>query len=214
MTYVLSEEIEAYIDAHSAPVDAVLEQLERETRLKVMQPRMLSGPVQGKLLSLFSTLVQPDAILEIGTYTGYSAICLSAGLQEGGTLTTIDINDELREIAERYIAKAGLNRKIKLLTGDATVLIPDLHGPFDLVFIDADKRNYSAYFDLVIDKVKTGGWIIADNVLWSGKVCDPAANDKDTLAIRAYNDKVQADPRVDNVLLSVRDGLMIARKTG
>ena len=152
-------------------------------------------------------------IVEIGTYTGYSAICLARGMR-GGRLTTIDIDEERTPMVKEYIQKAGLEAVIEVLNGHAADILPGLEGPFDMVFIDADKKNYSLYFDLVIDKMATGGWIIADNTLWSGKVTDPTQNDKDTLAIRAYNKKVQDDPRVENVLLSVRDGLMIARKNG
>lgn len=212
--YILPEPLEQYIDAHSSPMNEVLNELERETKLKVLQPRMLSGPVQGRFLSMFSKLVQPKSILEIGTYTGYSAICLSEGLQPGGMLTTIDVNDELRSMVESYVGKAGLQESITLLNGDATQLIPTLPGPFDLVFIDADKKNYCLYYELVFDKVSPGGLIIADNVLWSGKVVDTDAVDKDTEAIREYNRMVQEDSRVTNVVLSVRDGLSIARKNG
>lgn len=214
MTYILPEPLEQYIDTHSTPVHEVLNELERETKLKVLQPRMLSGPVQGRFLSMLSQLIRPASILEIGTYTGYSAICLAEGLQPGGILTSIDVNDELRSMVERYVNRAGMQDRINLLNGDAVQLIPTLSGPFDLVFIDADKKNYSHYFDLVFDKVKPGGLIVADNVLWSGKVVDPNAADKDTEAIRQYNRKVQEDSRVTNVVLSVRDGLSIARKNG
>lgn len=174
-------------------------------------PQMLSGHVQGNFLSLLSTLVQPKRILEIGTFTGYATICLAKGLSNDGLLYTIDINQELEHICNKYFEKAGLRKKIISLYGNAMQLIPDLNEIFDLVFIDADKANYSNYYDLVSDKVEPGGLIIADNVLWSGKVLDEK-KDKDTVAIDNFNQKVQDDNRVENVLISVRDGLMIVRK--
>jgi predicted O-methyltransferase YrrM len=157
-------------------------------------------------------LLRPKAILEVGTYTGYSALCLAEGLQPGGVLHTIDINEELESMVRRYVAAAGLDNTIHLHVGDARHLIPTLEVEWDLVFLDADKENYATYFDLVIDRVRPGGVIVADNVLWSGKVIDPAVSDAETDALRAYNAKVQADPRVNNVLLPIRDGLMVAIK--
>lgn len=213
MTYILPPSLDAYIEQHSSKPDEHLQQLDRETHLKVLQPRMLSGAVQGKFLEFISTMIRPKRILEIGTYTGYSGICMAKGLVEGGTITTIDINEELSSMVRRYVDAAGLTEKFDIRTGDATRIIPELSGPFELVFIDADKRNYSRYYELVIDKVPAGGWILADNVLWSGKVVEEAT-DKDTTAIRAFNELVQADERVENVLLSVRDGIMIVRKNG
>ena len=207
----LPEEIEEYAIAATSPESAVLKRLNRETNLKVMMPRMLSGHMQGRILSLYSKLMQPKSILEIGTYTGYSAICLAEGLAEDGKLLTIDINDELTSIVKKYIAEADLEGKIIPLTGDARDLIPEIEGPFDIVFIDADKKGYSTYFDLVIDKIRPGGIIIADNVLWSGKVVGEK-KDKDTQAILDYTEKVKKDPRVENLLLPVRDGLLISRR--
>jgi predicted O-methyltransferase YrrM len=161
---------------------------------------------------MFSHMVQPKRILEIGTYTGYSAVCLSEGLAEGGILHTIDINEELKPMALKYFEMSGCGQKIKLHTGDALQIIPTLDETWDIVFIDADKKNYSAYFDMVITKVRKGGFIIADNVLWSGKVLEePAGLDSDTKAITSFNNKIQSDSRVENILLPIRDGLLIAR---
>jgi caffeoyl-CoA O-methyltransferase len=189
----------------------VLRLLNRETYLKVQMPQMLSGQLQGQFLEMFSSLLQPQRILEIGTYTGYSGICLARGLKEGGLLYTIDNNEELAPMAHSYFEKAGIASKVKQLTGVASVVIPTLNEIFDLVFIDADKVNYSLYYDLIFDKVRPGGYIIADNVLWSGKVLD-TEKDKDTQAIHNYNLKVSGDKRVRNFILPLRDGLNIARK--
>lgn len=208
---LLSEKLEDYIAQHSSIEEDVLQKLSRETHLKVQMPQMLSGHVQGQLLSLLSQMICPQRILEIGTFTGYSAICLAQGLTDDGLLYTIDINEELSPMVSNYFAETGLTAKTKLLTGNALQLIPALNETWDLVFIDADKTNYINYYDLVFNQVRKGGYIIADNVLWSGKVVDEK-KDKDTLAIDAYNKKVQADLRVKNVILSVRDGLNIAQK--
>ncbi len=208
---LLTEKLENYIAQHSSPEEDLLQKLSRETHLKVQMPQMLSGHVQGQLLSLLSQMIQPKRVLEIGTFTGYSAICLAQGLTDDGLLYTIDINEELSPMVSNYFAEAGLTTKTKLLTGNALELIPTLNETWDLVFIDADKINYANYYDLVFNQVRKGGYIIADNVLWSGKVVDEK-KDKDTLAIDAYNKKVQADVRVKNVILSVRDGLNIAQK--
>jgi len=208
----ISQEIINYSEEHTTPESSVLKELNRETNAKVLMPRMLSGHLQGRILSMFSHMVQPKRILEIGTYTGYSAICLSEGLAEGGMLHTIDINEELKPMALKYFSMSGCEQKIKLHTGDALLIIPALNETWDIVFIDADKKNYSVYFDMVITKVRKGGYIIADNVLWSGKVLeDPAGMDSDTKAITAFNEKIHSDPRVENILLPVRDGLLIAR---
>ncbi|MCS6819244.1 MAG: O-methyltransferase [Chitinophagales bacterium] len=207
----LPEELLRYAEQMSSPEDAVLQQLWRETHLKVSMPQMLSGNVQGKFLEFFSRALQPHRILEIGTYTGYSAICLAKGLAKNGHLHTIDVNEELEDMIRKYFELAQLSDKITLHIGDACKVVPELNETFDLVFIDADKENYSLYFDLVIDKVRQGGFIIADNVLWSGKVMHPPF-DKDTEAIRAYNEKVLKDPRVESFILPIRDGLNIARK--
>jgi predicted O-methyltransferase YrrM len=208
---ILPEELEEYIAQHTSEEEVLLQKLTRETHLKVQMPQMLSGHVQGQLLSLLSQMIQPKRVLEIGTFTGYSAICLARGLQENGLLYTIDVNEELTPMVNRYVSGAGLYSKTKLLAGNALQIIPTLNETWDIVFIDADKINYCNYYDFVFNKVRKGGYIIADNVLWSGKVAEEK-KDKDTLAIDAYNKKVQADSRVKNVILSVRDGLNIAQK--
>lgn len=203
--------LQEYCEQHSGTEAEVLKKLDRETHAKVMMPRMLSGHLQGQFLAMISKMCQPKLILEIGTYTGYSAIYLAQGLAKGGRLITIDINEELEQMANRYWAEAGVSEKIDHRIGNGLELIPDIDGPFDLVFIDADKKNYSNYYDLIIDKMAPGGIILADNVLWSGKVIDESAKDKDTVAIKAFNQKVQEDDRVDNMLLPLRDGIMMAR---
>ena len=209
----IDEKIENYAKAFTQVESDVLKKLNRETYAKIIAPRMLSGHIQGSLLSMFSKMLQPKQILEIGTYTGYSGICLAQGLQETGKLHTIDINEELEKMVRSYFAEAGLTGKIEYYLGNALTIIPTINETFDLVFIDADKKNYAAYYDLVFDKVRSGGYIIADNVLWSGKIMDDELHmDPDTKAIHGYNKKIHNDSRVEHVLLPVRDGLMIARK--
>lgn len=209
----ISEELSRYTELHTEPEPPILQELNRETHLKVLMPRMLSGHLQGRILSLLSKIHRPKNILEIGTYTGYSAICLAEGLQEDGKLTSIDINYELEEMVKSYFAKAGLENKINYLIGNALEIIPTLKEKFDLVFIDADKINYGKYFDLVIDKLNPGGLIIADNVLWSGKVLENYESvDKDTKALMDFNNKVLKDSRVETVMFPIRDGLSILRK--
>jgi predicted O-methyltransferase YrrM len=207
----LPEDLNEYIEKHTRDEGEVLKALDRETYLKVLMPRMLSGHIQGQVLRMFSLMIQPETILEIGTFTGYSAICLAEGLVSEGKLHTIDINEELKPMVQSYFKKAGVSDKIVYHIGNALEIIPKLDMLFDLVFIDADKENYSNYFDLVIDKVRPGGYIIADNVLWSGKVIQPKP-DEETMALMAFNEKVHADKRVENVLVPVRDGLMVMRK--
>ena len=209
---LLSKEISNYVDKMHSPEQPLLQQINRETHLHVLKPQMLSGAGQGVLLSMFSKMLRPKRILEIGTYTGYSAICLAEGLTEGGTLITIDRNEELQTRVRQNFEKAKLTHCIDFKIGKALDIIPELDGPFDLIFIDADKGNYLNYYQLAIDKLRPGGLIITDNVLWYGKVADPAIQDKQTTAIRAFNKYVQADERVDNVLLPYRDGLMLAYK--
>jgi predicted O-methyltransferase YrrM len=209
----LDKHIEDYSLDHSSAESDILKKINRETHAKVMQPRMLSGHMQGNFLSMISQMIQPEQVLEIGTYTGYSAVCLAQGLTEKGQLHTIDVNEELEKTVRGYIKDAKLENKIKYYIGDALQIIPAINEMFDIVFIDADKKNYCNYYDLVFDKVKPGGFIIADNVLWSGKVLDLQKNkDHDTVMIDAYNKKVHNDPRVEHMLLPLRDGLMIARK--
>ncbi|HEY0030599.1 MAG TPA: O-methyltransferase [Bacteroidia bacterium] len=209
----IDEKIENYALDLSQPESEVLRKLSRDTHAKVLMPRMLSGHMQGNLLSMLSKMIRPKQILEIGTYTGYSGICLAQGLVEGGKLHTIDINEELEKMVRSFFEEAGLSKKVNYYIGNALTIIPDIHETFDLVFIDADKKNYAAYYDLVFDKVKSGGFIIADNVLWSGKVLENESKmDADTKAIHEYNRKIHADGRVEHMLLPIRDGLMIARK--
>ena len=208
----LPEEIDQYSANHTAAQSELLNLIEQETWQEVLMPRMLSGHQQGRLLSLLSHLIKPDRILEVGTYTGYSAICMAEGLSNRGVLHTIDINDELKPRVEKYLQKGDLSNTIKLHFGDAKHIIPMLKEKWDMVFIDADKESYSDYFDLVIDNMKIGGIIIADNVLWSGKVVDPNENDHETMGLNNFNKKIVNDKRVDHQLLPVRDGLMIARR--
>ena len=209
--HLVSPEIEKYIDTHTSAESVVLAELNRKTHADVLMPQMLSGKVQGQFLKFISQMLQPRRILEIGTYTGYAAICLAEGLTENGKLFTIDINEELTELVNTYIDKAGLRNKIIPIVGDAREEIAKLNETFDLVFIDADKQNYSLYYDLVFDKVRSGGFILADNVLWSGRIIDEN-KDKDTQKLAEFNTKVQQDSRVDNVIVSIRDGIMMARK--
>ncbi|RDC66076.1 O-methyltransferase [Adhaeribacter pallidiroseus] len=207
-------ELQQYVEKHTSGEPEILKKLNRDTHVNVLKPRMLSGHFQGRLLAMISHMLRPQRILEIGTYTGYSAICLAEGLADGGYVHTIDVNAELEMMVRRYFAEAGVADKIKYYLGPALEIIPTLPYPFDLVFIDADKINNASYFDLVLDKVRPGGFIITDNVLWSGKVV-AAGNgkiDKDTQAVLNFNQKVQQDFRVENILLPIRDGLLIARK--
>lgn len=207
----LNENLQRYAEQHSVDESELLKKINRETHLSVLMPRMLSGHLQGRVLSMISKMIRPTHILEIGTYTGYSAICLAEGLRPNGKLITIDINEELHEKVTGYFEEAGLSQAVDYRIGNATEIIPKLNYSFDLVFIDADKENYSKYFDLVIDKVGSGGYILADNVLWSGKVLDQKP-DKDTKAIIEFNKKVSQNPRVESVLLPIRDGIMLMRK--
>ena len=207
----IDESILRYAETHSVQENELLHRINRETHLSVLKPRMLSGHLQGRILSMISKMIRPDLILEIGTYTGYSALCLAEGLSSNGKLITIDVNEELEDRVRGYFRESKFNDKIDYKIGDAKKIIPTLQAPFDLVFIDADKEGYSLYYDLVIDKVTPGGFILADNVLWSGKVLD-AEPSKDTLAILHFNKKVCEDPRVEHVLMPIRDGIMILRK--
>ena len=209
---IIDHSLTDYSGKYTSTEPLVLQELNRETYANVLMPRMLSGHLQGRLLSMISHMIHPKNILEIGTYTGYSAICFAEGLPEDGHLYTIDINDELAPLVQSFITKAKMENKITTLYGKAVEIIPTLPGPFDLVFIDADKINYSLYFDLIFEKVKKGGYLVADNVLWDGKVLDLKKADKETLAIHQFNEKINNDKRVENVLLTVRDGLMVIRK--
>jgi caffeoyl-CoA O-methyltransferase len=207
----LPEDIQQYVEKYTNEESDLLKKINRETHAHVLKSRMLSGHVQGRFLSLISKMIKPNAILEIGTYTGYSAICLAEGLQPSGKLITIDINEELENRVRNYFKESEYNNQIDFRIGDARKIIPTLTEAFDLVFIDADKENYAVYFDLVISKLPSGGVILADNVLWSGKVVQPNP-DKDTSAILEFNLKVQNDHRVENLLLPLRDGVMMIRK--
>ena len=207
----LPEEIVKYTEEHSQPETEILQKLNRETWSKMVQPRMLSGHIQGRVLSMISHMIRPERILEIGTFTGYSALCMAEGLSDDGILYTIDINEEYEDMVQRYVEESGLEDKIEMIVGNAAEEISKIDEEFDLVFIDADKENYSKYFDLVIGKVRSGGFIIADNVLWSGKVVEADA-DRETEALKKYNKKVMSEPGVINVLFPIRDGLMICRK--
>lgn len=207
----IQPEINDYAELHTSEESALLKRINHETYKSVLRPRMLSGHMQGRFLSMVSKMVRPRLILEIGTYTGYSALCLAEGLTTGGRLITLDINEELEERVRNYFKDSGIQNVLDYRIADALIILPGLPGPFDLVWIDADKENYWKYYDLVIDKVPSGGYILADNVLWSGKVLD-ARPDKDAKAIQAFNDKVNTDERVENLLLPIRDGIMMIRK--
>ena len=205
--------IEAYALEHTEKESDLLFNLNRQTHLKVLQPRMLSGHLQGRILSFISTAVKPKNILEIGTYTGYSALCLAEGLPKNGKMVTIDKNVELETMVKKYLSDSPFNSQIEFINTNAIDVIPSLNLKWDLVFIDADKENYINYFDLVIDQVNKGGWIIADNVLWSGKVLEePDTKDKETIILKKFNEKVHQDSRVRNMLFPVRDGMMVMIK--
>lgn len=209
----IDEKLDAYVCLHTSCEDALLKDLNRQTHLKVLQPRMLSGHFQGRFLSMISKMIQPKSILEIGTYTGYSALCLAEGLKEGGKITTIDKNAELEEFVGNFFKKSAYSEQIEYIIADAMQFLPSINKAFDLVFIDADKGNYLNYYKIVIDLIPSGGYILVDNVLWSGKVIDEKAiNDKDTKSIVAFNQFVMEDDRVENVLLPIRDGLFLIRK--
>lgn len=209
----ISKEIDDYACLYTDTEDEVLYELNRATNQKILQPRMLSGHLQGKILEMFSKMIQPSFILEIGTYTGYSAICLAKGLKENGKLLTIDVNEELEDFTRSFFEKAGITSKVDFRIDNALNVVGNISETIDLVFIDADKENYSTYFDAVIDKIRPGGYIIADNVLWSGKVVQELnPKDKETKGLLDYAEKVKNDGRVENVLMPVRDGLLISRK--
>ncbi len=210
----LDPAIEQYVNNHISAESEILRSLNRETHQKILQPRMLSGHLQGRFLSMLSNMIKPQRVLEIGTYTGYSALCFAEGLAENGHIDTIDRNEELEPLIQRYIDEAGLSKSITLHIGNALEIIQKLNHSYDIVFIDADKENYVNYYNAIFDKVPIGGYIMADNVLWSGKVLDreEVKNDIDTRGIVDYNEAIQQDDRVENVLFPIRDGIMIARK--
>lgn len=203
--------IEEYARLFSDPESDLLKELGRETHAMILQPRMLSGHLQGRFLSFISKILRPNFILEIGTYTGYSALCLAEGLRPEGKIITLDVNEELEKFTRSFFDRSGFAPQIDYRIADAKNEIPTIAGPFDLVFIDADKRNYALYFDLIIQKMNAGGIILVDNVLWSGKIVDEKAQDKSTQALRDFNQKCLEDPRVEKVLLPLRDGLLMMR---
>lgn len=208
---LINEDMQQLLLNYCEPESELLKKIDRETNLKVLMPRMLSGHYQGRVLSMLSKMIRPDRILEVGTFTGYATICLAEGLTETGIIYTLDINEELEEMVRRNFAESPDAEKIKYILGDATKTVHELQETFDLVFIDADKKNNGTYYDLIFDRVRPGGLIIVDNVLWSGKVLNTNP-DKDTKNITTFNDKIAADTRVEKMILPVRDGLFIIRK--
>ena len=208
---LLHKDIQDYASKYTENESKLLMDLDRETWVKTVNPRMISGKIQGRILSMFSRMIKPQNILEIGTFTGYSALCMAEGINKNGLIHTIDINEEIVLLAKEYFQKSKFNKNIKQYVGNAIDIIPKIKNNFDIVFIDADKENYSNYFDLVIKKVNVGGFIIADNVLWSGKVTKNI-RDKETMALHEYNNKIMQSNMVRNLLLPVRDGLMICQK--
>lgn len=208
----LPTELQEYVEAHSSPETELLHRINRETHLNVLKPRMLSGHLQGRVLSMLTHMIRPKYILEIGTYTGYSALCMAEGLQPDGRLVTIEVNEELQPVAGGYFEESVHSGQIDFRIGDAQEIIPTLSYTWDMVFIDADKESYPKYFELTLPQVRTGGFIIIDNVLWSGKVADPSQQDKATSSIRAFNQMVHHHPGVENALFPIRDGLMVLRK--
>lgn len=210
--HFLSDSLQGYITEHSEDEPEYLKALSRETHLKVLQPRMITGHYQGRVLSMLSRLVSPARILEIGTYTGYSALCLAEGLQPGGELHTIDVNEELQGIQNKYFDLSGFGDQIKQYVGDALEIIPKMDLEFDLVFVDAEKKEYARYFEVVLPRTRKGGVILSDNVLWSGKVIEPLdPSDKATKALLDYNEMLKSDPRLETVMLPIRDGLTLSR---
>jgi predicted O-methyltransferase YrrM len=208
----ISPELQQYVTDHSSAVSPLLSKIDRETHLEVLQPRMLSGHFQGRVLSMLTQLLKPSAILEIGTYTGYSALCLAEGLTPDGQLITIDVNEELEPRVRAYFEASAYAAQITYQIGNAAQIIPTLEHAFDLIFIDADKQQYPLYYEQALDKLKPGGFILIDNVLWSGKVLDSKFQDKDTALLRDLNLKISQDARVEKVLLPIRDGLYLIRK--
>jgi len=207
----MNSKIEKYIDEHSSPEDPLLAELYRETHIRFVNPNMVTGHIQGKFLELISRMINPDMILEVGTFTGYSAICLAKGLSPDGKLYTIEINDELKEFSNSYFKKAFLEEKIVRLTGDAREIIPGLNVMFDLAYIDGDKREYSEYYNLIIDRMLPGGYILADNVLWGDKVVDMETRDPQTRGIIEFNEMIRKQKNIEKIILPIRDGLMIIK---
>jgi predicted O-methyltransferase YrrM len=212
MKEFIDQKIMDYVDLYSQQEPLLLKELNKETNLKVLNSRMLSGSYQGRILSIISKILKPKMVLEIGTYTGYSALCIAEGLDIGGTIDTIDINEELQQIQNKFFDKSGFAKQINQHLGNALDIIPKINKTFDLVFLDADKENYIEYFNLIIDKVNSGGVIIADNVLWSGKVIKTDTNDLVTNKLIEFNNLINKDKRIENIILPLRDGLSICRK--
>ena len=208
----MDKKLEQYLARHSSPEDPVLEDLSRQTYIRFVNPNMITGLIQGKLLEFISVMLKPGLALEIGTYTGYSAICLAKGLKQGGKLYTIEINDELKEFSHSYFFKAGLESSIIQINGRAQDIIPEMKQTFDLVYIDGDKREYTEYYNIVIDKIKSGGFIIADNVLWGNKVLDNNNKDPQTRGINEFNEMIRKQTNIEKLILPVRDGVMLIRK--
>lgn len=208
---LINDDLQNLLLQYCEPENQLLQQIDRETNLKVLMPRMISGHYQGRVLSMLSKMVSPKRILEIGTFTGYATLCLAEGLAENGILYTLDINIELEDMVRKHFAQSPYNSQINYILGDATKTVNDLNETFDIVFIDADKKNNGTYYDLIFDRVRPGGIIIVDNVLWSGKVLQDK-QDKDTRNITSFNDKIAEDKRVEKLILPVRDGLFVIRK--
>lgn len=206
------EKITRYAESHTTDEDPVLQELFRITHLKTVHPQMLSGKVQGQFLTMISQMIRPMKILEIGTFTGYSAYCLSKGLQEGGRLVTIEVNEELEELIRTFFTRAGIDGKVDLRIGDALQILPEFKEEFDLIFIDANKEHYPDYYDLCMKILKKGGYLVADNVLWGGKVTEASIQDESSHKLHEFNSIVQQDAQVKNVFLTIRDGLMLIRK--
>ena len=209
---LMNKKLEQYITDHSSKEDPVLEELYRQTHIRFVNPNMVSGHLQGKLLELFSQMICPDNILEIGTFTGYSAICLARGLKPEGRLITVELNDELTAFAQTYFCRAGLDSKIIQMTGRAQDIVPSLNKMFDLVYIDGDKREYVEYYNLIIDKVRPGGFILADNVIWGEKVLETGTSDPQAMGVISFNEMIRRDSRIEKVIIPMRDGLMLIRK--
>jgi caffeoyl-CoA O-methyltransferase len=208
----MNHRLEKYLLEHSSPEDPVLKELYRETHIRFVNPNMVSGHLQGKMLEFISMMIKPEKILEIGTFTGYSAICLAKGLKPGGKLFTVELNDEMSEFSQSYFQKSGVSSKIIQLTGRAQDVVPELDLEFDLAFIDGDKREYTEYYNMIIRKIRPGGFIIADNVLWGDKVLDPFTRDQQTRGIIDFNEMISVQKDIEKVILPVRDGLMLIRK--
>ncbi|MGB8490226.1 MAG: O-methyltransferase [Bacteroidales bacterium] len=208
----MDRKLEKFLENLSSPEDPVLQDLYRQTYIRFVNPNMVSGHIQGKLLEFISSMIRPSKVLEIGTFTGYSAICLARGLKRGGRLFTTEVNDELAEFSRSYFKKAGLDRKIILLTGRAQEIIPGLDHEFELVYIDGDKREYTEYYRMVIGKVRTGGFIVADNILWGGKALEKSSHDPQTQGIIEFNEMIRRENGIERLALPFRDGLLIARK--